>query len=93
MASNQSDIEYGYMILTSGRDDEVLVIWTSFVFFRPILVDCINISKFKNTDTSRCECIGWRDICFSLENISSFYYFHFILRRNNNLSDANSVED
>ena len=59
MAFNQSYIEYGYMILTSGRDDEVLVIWTSFVFFRPILIDCINISKFKNTDMRRCECTGW----------------------------------
>ena len=58
MEFNQTCIDYGYMILTSQRDDEVLLIWTLFDFFRPILIDCINISKFENNDTSRWECTG-----------------------------------
>ena len=32
------------------------------------------------------------DISFSLKNISSFYYFNFILRRNANLSYVTCVE-
>ena len=81
MEFNQTCIDCGYMILTSWRDDEVFVICTTFDFFRPVLIDCINILKFKNNDMSRCECTGedfkgvgmgwWGDICFSLENISS----------------------
>ena len=76
------------MILTSQRDDEVLVIWTTFDFLRANLMDCINILQLKNNETRRRECTGGGfkgmgmglggggggggGICFSLENISSF---------------------
>ena len=46
------------MILTSQGDDDAMVIWTTFDFFTPILIDCINISKFKNNDSSKCRCTG-----------------------------------
>ena len=42
----------------SPRDDEIFVSWTIFEFFRQILIDCINISKFINNDMSRCELTG-----------------------------------
>ena len=47
-----------HMILTSQGDDDAMVIWTTFDFFTPILIDCINISKFKNNDSSKCRCTG-----------------------------------
>ena len=31
---------------------------TTFDFFRSVLINCINILKFKNNDTSKYECIG-----------------------------------
>ena len=46
------------MILTSRRDEEVLVMWTTFDFFRPVLIDYINIAMFKANDTSRCKYTG-----------------------------------
>ena len=59
MEFNQTGIDLGYMFFTSRRDDEVLVSWTIFYFFRKkIDRDCINISKFTNNDRSRCECTG-----------------------------------
>ena len=27
-------------------------------FFRPNLIECVNISKFENNDMSRCKCTG-----------------------------------
>ena len=58
MEIHQARIVYGCMILTSRRDDEVLVIWTTFDFFRSVLINCISILKFKNNETSRYEEIG-----------------------------------
>ena len=34
----------------------VLVSWTTFDFFRPVLIDAIDIPKFKSIDKSRWEC-------------------------------------
>ena len=35
-----------------------LVILTTFDFFRSVLINCINILKFKNNDTSKYEFKG-----------------------------------
>ena len=53
MEINQTRIVYRYMILTSRRDNGVFVILTTFDFFRSVLINSINILKFKNNDTSR----------------------------------------
>ena len=34
------------------------MILTTFDIFRSVLINCINILKFKNNDTSKYECIG-----------------------------------
>ena len=51
------------------------MIWTIFDIFRSVLIDCINISKFKNNDTSRCGCTGgeFKGVGYGLvgENICS----------------------
>ena len=59
--------------------------WATFYFFRRILIDCTNISKFKNNDTnvllgnSRAkEWTSGETSVFSLENISSYrFYFNY----------------
>ena len=59
------------------------MIWTTFDFFRSVLINCINILKFKQVRMNWWGIQGDGVICFSLENISSlsllYIFIHFVL--------------
>ena len=59
------------------------MIWTTFDFFRSVLINCINILKFKNNETSRYELIsgGFKGVGSSVFLLKTFlvYIYLFIL--------------
>ena len=80
MEFNQTGIDKGYMIFTRRRDDEVLVRWATFDFFRRILIDVSTYRSLRimigaGANALEGDSRGGNglvgDNCFSLENISS----------------------
>ena len=81
MELNQTGIDLGYMFFTSRRDDEVLVSWTIFYFFKKKLIETVSTYRslrimigaganaLVGDSRGGKRLVG--DIFFSLENISS----------------------
>ena len=57
------------------------MIWTTFDFFRSVLINCINILKFKNNDTSRYELIsgGFKGVGSSVFLLKTFLVYHYYI--------------
>ena len=57
------------------------MIWTTFDFFRSVLINCINILKFKNNDTSRYKGIseGFKGVGSSVFLLKTFLVYHYYI--------------